>query len=255
MDASEKAWFLESRDGNEKPWRLFCFPFAGGSAALFNGWRSDIDPRIHLIATQLPGRGARIREPLIERMDVLVETLVDAMAARLGRPFALFGHSMGALVTFEVARSLRRRKLPMPAAMFVSARRAPQLPPRMPFLHTLSDDALIAELRALNGTPDAVLEDKELLDLMLPIIRADLTAVERHDYRDEPPLDCPIIVFGGWRDNIARDDLLAWSEQSREPLMLQMFDGDHFFLNEKRPIMLRMIADALLNGDPPLVAG
>lgn len=244
MSGADPSWFPAAATG-ERPTRIFCIPYAGGSAAAFARWRAVADERVELIPVQLPGRGARIRERPVDRLDRLAAMLAEALGPRLDRPFALFGHSMGALLAFETARTLRRTGLPVPAALFVSARRAPQRASMRPPLHRLSDAQLIAELRALDGTPAAVLEDEELLGLMLPIVRADLKAVETHHYEAEPRLDCPIRAFGGTRDSIAPDDLSAWSEQTTRGFGLTMFDGGHFFLNTHYEAMLQIMTDVL----------
>lgn len=244
MSGADPSWFLAATS-EERPTRIFCIPYAGGSAAAYARWRTLADERVDLIPVQLPGRGARIRERPVDRLDRLAAMLAEALGPRLDRPFALFGHSMGALLAFETARTLRRTGQPLPAALFVSARRAPQRPSRRPPLHQLSDTELIAELRALDGTPPAVLEDEELLGLMLPIVRADLKAVETHDHHPEPPLDCPIRAFGGTRDSIAPDDLRAWSVQTTRGFALTMFDGGHFFLNTHYEAMLRIMTGVM----------
>lgn len=221
--------------------RLFCLPFAGGSAAAYASWQAAIDPRFEVVPVQLPGHGGRIREAPLQSMTAMANALADAMAPRLDRPYAVFGHSMGALLGFETLRRLRARGAPAPVALCVSARRAPQLPARRPPLHLLSDAQLIDELRSLNGTPDVVLGDRELLDLLLPVIRADLRAVETHVHRQETVLDCPIHAFGGERDSITEDDLRAWSEQTTGNSSVTLYPGDHFYLNDHRARLLRAL--------------
>ena len=249
MSADPAAWFLSGVD-DDAPIRLFCLPFAGGSAAAYVRWRTVVDKRIAVVPVQLPGRGARIREEPLERMDDLADQLAAAIAPHAGRPYALFGHSMGAQLAFATARALRREGHPPPQALFLSGRRAPQCRgPRTP-LHVLTDDELKSELRALGGTPAAVMEDDELLDLMLPVVRADLKAVETHTHRPEPPLDCPIRMFGGTRDSIPREDLAAWAEHTAAGFELTMYPGGHFFINEHHPAMLRIIGEALSATSP-----
>ncbi len=152
---------------------------------------------------------------------------------------------MGAELAFETARTLRSQGHPLPMALFLSARRAPQRPSTRTPLHVLTDDELKRELYAMGGTPAAVLADDGLLDLMLPVVRADLKAVETHPYRPEPPLACPISVFGGTRDTIAPGDLSAWAEHTTRRFDLTMYDGGHFFLNDHAGDMLRIISEAL----------
>ena len=244
MSVDHRAWFLVE-SGDERAIRLFCLPFAGGSAAAYARWRTLVDPRVALVPVQLPGRGARIREEPVERMDHLADMLADALEPHLTAPFALFGHSMGAQLAFETARTLRRRGRPAPRALFLSGRRAPQRPSARTPLHVLTDDELKSELRKLGGTPAAVLADDELLDLMLPVVRADLKAVETHAYTPEPPFECPIHAFGGTRDAVSTDDLAAWSTHTTGPFALTMLEGGHFFINEHHPRMLAVMGETL----------
>ncbi|MDI4664963.1 alpha/beta fold hydrolase [Xanthobacter autotrophicus] len=221
--------------------RLFCLPFAGGNASAYAPWQAAINPAIEVVPVQLPGHGARIREAPFETMDDMADGMADAMARRLDAPYAVFGHSMGALLAFETLRRLRARGAPAPVELFVSARRAPHLPPSRPPLHVLSDADLVAELRALNGTPDVVLGDRELLDLLLPVIRADLKAVETYRFRAAAPFDFPIHAFGGTRDSIPEEDLRAWSRHSTSVFSLALYPGDHFYLNDHRIPLLRSL--------------
>ncbi|MEO1103253.1 MAG: alpha/beta fold hydrolase [Pseudomonadota bacterium] len=245
MVTDNQKWFLTG-EREERPKRLFCLPYAGGSAAAYARWRNTVDPRIDLVPVQLPGRGARIREKPIDRIDTLARQLADAMTSRLDRPFALFGHSMGSVLAFETARALRHAGAPMPSALFVSARRGPQTISNRPPLHSLPDTELVARLHALGGTPAAVLEDEEMLRLMLPVVRADLKAAETYEPSPEPPLGCPIHAFGGRQDQISEDALSAWSAVTTRGFALTMFDGGHFFLSEHSGAMLAIMADALI---------
>lgn len=221
--------------------RLFCLPFAGGSAAAYASWQGAIGPRFAVEAVQLPGHGGRIREPLFQSMEAMAAALADAMAPRLDRPYAIFGHSMGALLGFETLRRLRAMGAPAPVALFVSARRAPHLPATRPSLHLLPEGQLIEELRRLNGTPEVVLGDRELLELMLPVIRADLRAVETHVHADEERFDFPIHAFGGTRDTISEAELRGWSQQTQGASSATLYPGDHFYLNPHRASLLQAI--------------
>lgn len=241
MNVHPSPWFLGSGPLGARSVRLFCLPFAGGSAAAYAPWQGAIDPRFEVIPVQLPGHGGRIREAPLQTMTAMATALADAMAPRLDRPYAVFGHSMGALLGFETLRRLRSQGAPAPVALCVSARRAPQLPAKRPPLHLLSDAQLIDELRRLNGTPDVVLRDQELLDLLLPVIRADLRAVETHVYRAATLFDFPIHAFGGERDSITEEDLRAWSLQTTAKSTVTLFPGDHFYLNDDRAPLLRAL--------------
>ncbi|MFG1372209.1 alpha/beta fold hydrolase [Xanthobacter oligotrophicus] len=241
MTAEASPWFLGGTTRGVRRLRLFCLPFAGGNASAYSSWQAAIDPAIEVVPVQLPGHGGRIREAPFQTMDEMAQGLADAMVRRLDLPYAVFGHSMGALLAFETLRRLRARGALMPAALFVSARRAPHLPPSRPPLHVLSDAELIGELRALNGTPDVVLADRELLDLLLPVIRADLKAVETYRFREAQAFDCPIHAFGGVGDSIPEEDLRAWSRHAAADFSLRMYAGDHFYLNDHRMPLLRAL--------------
>lgn len=237
------AWVRCPRPSDQARARLFCLPFGGGGAAIFREWPRDLWPEIEVWHVQLPGREARHREPPLTRMDALVDPLADAMLPHLDRPYAIFGHSMGALIGFELARLLRRRGAPDPLHLFVSARRAPHLAdPHRP-LHALPDADLVEQLtRRYNGMPRAVLESAELLRMFIPIVRADLTMTETYAYAPEEPLVCPISAFGGLDDGaVTRDDLAAWGDQTRGSFTLRMVPGGHFFLQTLRPRLLSAI--------------
>ncbi len=181
----------------------------------------------------------------------LVRAAVQGLLPYLDRPFALFGHSMGALVSFELARELRKGQGLVPYHLFVSARSAPQLPSQDPPIHNLSDQALVEELRRLNGTPLVLLEDWELLRLLLPIARADFALCETYNHNpNESPLDCPITAFGGLADRKVRLDALeAWRSQTSMFFSLQMFPGDHFFIHGARPLLLSAVSHGLSHGE------
>lgn len=164
------------------------------------------------------------------QLEPLVQAITEVILPYLDKPFALFGHSMGAVVSFELARLLRRQYKREPLHLFVSGRRAPQIPPLEPCMHTLPEPAFLDKLRHLNGTPKAVLENTELMQLLLATLRADFAVIETYIYAAEPPLDCPITVFGGLQDDeVGLDDLQAWRQHTNACFSLQLFPGDHFF--------------------------
>ena len=228
--------------------RLFCFPYAGGNAAVFRSWRDQLRPGIDLCPVQIPGRGNRFTEPPLRRLPALCDNLVGELLPWLDVPFAFFGHSMGALVAFEMARHLRKHARPGPIHLFLSGARGPrrQVPSR---LHSLPQPALLAELRRLHGTPPAILEQQEFMAMLIPLIRADLELYETHVYSPEELLDCPISTFAGVEDTFARrEDVAAWQDETRGRFTLRMFEGDHFFLHEARTPLLRAISEDLSEG-------
>jgi medium-chain acyl-[acyl-carrier-protein] hydrolase len=171
----------------------------------------------------------------------------DGLREHLAGPFALFGHSFGALVAFEVARELRRRGGPEPAHLFISARRGPRRPDPVPPLHGLSDDRFLAEVRSrYGGIPDAVLEEPELLALLLPTLRADLQAVETYTSEPDTPLEVPMTAFGGLNDPWASlEDLEAWADETRGRFHITRFPGGHFYLNESEAALLEALETQL----------
>ena len=191
--------------------RLFCFTYAGGGASIYRPWTRERPPEVEFCAIQLPGRESRLLEEPFTEMAALVQELGPALDPYLDLPFAFFGHSMGALVAFEMAHEIRRRRGLSPIHLFVSGHAAPQIRRRRAPVHQLSDAAFVEAIRQLNGTPEQVLENAELIALVLPALRADLALCETYTYGNSAPLGCPISAFGGLADSEVRyDDLRAW---------------------------------------------
>lgn len=240
------SWVICPSPNPQAKLRLFCFPYAGGGALSFRSWADSLPPTIEVCAIELPGRGIRLKEPPFTRLEPLIQAIAQTLLPYLDKPFAFFGHSMGGLVSFELARLLRRKHSLSPVHLFVSGRRAPHLPDPNPPIHALSEPELLEELRSLKGTPEAVLENAELMQLLLPTLRADFAALETYVYSSEPPLDCPITAFGGLQDSeVSCDDLEAWREQTKAGFLLQMLPGDHFFLHSARSLLLQSLSGEL----------
>jgi len=231
-------WFPSIQQSSSAKLRLFCFPYAGGGASVFRGWAGLLPAEVAVCPVRLPGRETRLNEPPLGSMDQLIARLREAIDAYLDRPFAFFGHSLGAIIAFELARALNSR----PRCLFVSGARAPQLrrdhvPPPPP-----SDEELIDELRRLDGMPQDLTDHPELVQLALPALRADTALYRNYVYRDGPPLDCPICAYGGADDaRIARENLEAWAEQTFA-FKLAIFSGGHFFLQTQQGEFLRTLA-------------
>lgn len=240
--AETNSWIAGRRPSPGAAVRLFCFPYAGGGASVFGTWAAALPAAVEVCPVQYPGRGSRIAEAPFRTIDSLARAALPALAPLLDRPFAFFGHSMGALVAFELARLLAAEGR-SPAQLFVSAHRAPQLPDPDEPLHQLPDAELVERLRELNGTPPEVLAHAELLQLLLPLLRADFEACETYQYAPGAPLPCPISAFGGLRDpHVSREMLDAWGAQTSDGLTVRMFPGDHFFLNGDRQLLLASVA-------------
>jgi medium-chain acyl-[acyl-carrier-protein] hydrolase len=224
--------------------RLFCFPYAGAGALIFHKWSDALPRDIEVCPIQLPGRGTRLTEPPFTKLPGLVEALARVLVPLLDKPFAFFGHSLGALIGFELARQIRRQHGLHPVRLFVSAGRAPQIPHRARPIHTLPDNEFLTELRRLNGTPRELLDHEELMEVMLPILRADFALYETYLYSAEPPLTCPISAFGGLQDRkVSASDLEAWRSQTSASFSLRLSPGDHFFLKE--PLLLQALSQEL----------
>jgi medium-chain acyl-[acyl-carrier-protein] hydrolase len=242
------SWITCRKPSPQARLRLFCFPYAGGGVSIFRAWSDGLPADVEVCPVQLPGRGTRLTEPPFTRLSPLIQALAEALFPLLDKPFAFFGHSLGALVSFELARQLRRQYGVgvQPVHLFVSADRAPQIPNRDPPVHTLPEGEFLVELRRLNGTPSEVLEDEELRQIMLPVLRADFAVYETYVYSTEPPLNCPLSAFGGLQDQrVSLGDLEAWRDQTSVSFSLRMFPGDHFFLNTTQPVLLRVLSEEL----------
>jgi medium-chain acyl-[acyl-carrier-protein] hydrolase len=229
--------------------RLICFPHAGGAPSAFFPWaRALADYPLEVAAAHLPGREARTGEPPPDDLEVVIDALAGAIGTRADRPFALFGHSMGARLSFEVARRLRDRQAPAPACIFVSGAPAPQLPRVDLGLRFIEDDAvfLTAVADTYGGVPRIVLERAELRAQMVTALRADLTLTETYDYREGAPLACAIAAYGGEADPItAGERLTAWREQTTGGFSCRRFDGDHFYLHRRRDALLADVMSRL----------
>ncbi len=237
-------WII-SKPNPQASLRLFCFPYAGAGASVFRTWHTFMTPEIEVCSLQLPGRESRIKEPLFADLVPLIPALTSALIPHLDLPFIFFGHSVGALISFEVARRLRRLDSSQPLHLFVSGRHAPQLPVLKP-IHQLPKSEFLRELSRYNGTSANVLQHEELMELFLPILRADLALNETYTYADDTPLNCPISVFGGQDDALATpDSLAAWRDHTSSNFSLRIFPGDHFFLKNQIEALSKAIFEDL----------
>ncbi|MEO7272190.1 MAG: alpha/beta fold hydrolase [Vicinamibacterales bacterium] len=211
--------------------RLIGFPHAGGAASAFYPWRAELQPDIVVHGVQLPGREDRWRERPVRDVDDVLGPVAEAVTALDARPFVLFGHSLGAVLAFELARSLRRAGRPGPAALIVSARPAPHVLSRAPSLAHLPPAALVERVSAVyGGVPAAVRADPELVALMGRALQADLALLERHAYVSDEPLDCPVVACGGVEDPwVASGELDAWRQHSTGRFTRRDFAGGHFY--------------------------
>jgi surfactin synthase thioesterase subunit len=238
-------WFAGLAPNQAAEARLFCFPYAGLGTSAYRGWAGAFGSALDVCPVQLPGRESRHHEPPFRRMDDLLDAVLEALAPYCDVPCAIVGHSLGAVIAYELARRL-------PAStdlrrVFVSARRAPHLPDRQPAISHLADAQFLAEVqRRYAGIPTAILEAPDLLQLLLPRLRADLELLETHAHRSGDPLRCAISVFGGLQDpTVTRTELDAWSVHSASGVRLRMVPGPHLFLQEQRSALLTAVAEDL----------
>lgn len=236
-------WFVPPRYDGNADFRLFIFPYAGGSPAAFNKWTIE---NVECWTAHYPGRGSRYSEPVIKNIPSLVEPLAHAIPPLLDKPFAFFGHSMGAVIAFELIRSMRQNDLPLPRLLIVSACGAPHIPDPHAPIHALPDDEFLAELQKLNGVPSGLLEQPEAMQLLLPIVRADFEAIETYRAASQAPLEIPMIALGGSHDpRVSRERLEGWSTQTSAGFRAQTFDGDHFFIHTEKETILDLIQEGL----------
>jgi medium-chain acyl-[acyl-carrier-protein] hydrolase len=226
--------------------RLFCFPYAGGdSVSIYRNWVNELPVTVEVCPVQIPGRGTRVSERPFTSLGAVARAVSDVLRFHLEKPFAFFGHSMGAMIAFEVTRLLRDECRAEPKILFLSGRAAAQIPDQNPPTYNLPDAEFVAELKKFNGTPNEVLEHSELLKLILPALKADFEICQTHIYSEVLPLTCPITVFGGIRDDASREDLEAWKKQTRGRCSIHMFPGDHFFIRAEQKTILGIIGSQL----------
>jgi medium-chain acyl-[acyl-carrier-protein] hydrolase len=239
-------WFAYPERRPEANVRLFCFPYAGGGSQSFRVWHRSLPPNVETSVALLPGRENRLAEEPFRQLPGLVDALAQHIRPHLDKPFVFFGHSMGAIIAFELAQTLRRNAGLWPLRLFVSGRPAPHLPETKPPTYNLPEPEFVEELQRLNGTPKEVLADEEFMQLITPTLRADFEVCQTYAYREEPPLDCPIVALGGLQDAEAGSaELEPWRAHTTTSFSLHMFEGDHFYLNTGAAALLRLLGNEL----------
>lgn len=239
----DSPWFPVRRPDAKSEIRLFCLPYAGGSAAVFAAWAAALPGWVDVVPLELPGRGLRANETPLREMSALVDALAEAAAPLLDLPYAVFGHSMGASIAIELARATPCE----PVHAFVSAARAPHVHRRA--LHTLSQAELLDEVRRMGGMPEEVLASDELVRRFVPLLRADFELVDTRARgpKGRPLAQTPITAFGGLEDldDVSTDDLTAWRDYSRAAFDVHMFPGGHFFVDTARRELLHEVGRRL----------
>jgi len=226
------SWLVRPQRRPDAKLRLFCFAYAGGSAWIFRPWAKQLSANIEVCAVELPGRGKRLAEPALTDLPSLIQILGPQLIPYLDLPFAFFGHSMGALIAFELSRWLRRSVQLSPLHFWASAARAPHLPVPPPFMHTLSDSGFTERLKHYQGTPLSVLNNPELIDLILPTLRADFTLLETYTHQPKAPFTFPITGLWGQQDTIvSKIDVVTWQVHTSK-FSIEAIAGNHFFMQQ-----------------------
>lgn len=239
--ANSNRWFVCLQAELAAKTRLFFFPYAGGGPPAFGRWAVEFPSTMEVWTAHYPGRGSRYNEPPIKEFDILLDELYKAILPLSNKPCVFFGHSMGGLIAFELARKLH------PQILLVSGCGAPHIPDPNPPTHNLPDDEFVKSMQKLNGIPDEVLNNAELMQLILPSLRADFEAVENYRYTPNDPLPCPIVAFGGLDDShVSREHLEGWAMHTND-FKSQYFSGDHFFINAKRKAVIDAIVSEMAN--------
>lgn len=245
--APTSPWVVIPKPQPQAKFRLVCFPYAGAGPVVYRAWPDLLPGGVEVIILHYPGRESRFRETPLNAMPALVTALSAALTPFCDRPFAFFGHSLGGLVAFELARQLRRAGQPQPQHLFISSRRAPHLPEPLSPIHALEDTAFTAAVQQrYSGIPDVILQDPELLALFLPVMKADFAILETYQYTPEPPFDYPISVYSGEQDQGVTPQALAeWQIHSQHAVTVQSFPGDHFYLQGQRQPLLQSISNEI----------
>jgi surfactin synthase thioesterase subunit len=252
-EMTANAWFDMNPGHGDAGVRLFCFSHAGGDAALYARWRDVLAPEIEVCPVILPGRGVRWREAPYRRMNDLANPLFDALLPAVDRPFGFFGHSMGAVIAYEMARRFAAVSAEPPRCLIVSGRQQPFLPSRLPSVYGLSADQLLARMSLLNGTPMVLLQNQELAAAYLPGLRADLELNESYCPTPDPMLDIQMAAFLGDHDPIVKPaDMLGWRELTTGQFDVMVFPGDHFYLAGARPDVLGAVRNIVLGKQCPI---
>jgi medium-chain acyl-[acyl-carrier-protein] hydrolase len=223
--------------------RLFCFPYAGGGVHVFNDWKHMLPDWVQLVPLSLPGRDVRIKEQCLNNLSLLLDELEPTITPYLDRPYAFFGHSMGAQIAYELAHRLAVRDVRMPERLFLSGRVSPTSGYQKDPIHHLPEEELVEKLKKLNGVPTPVLENRELMELVLPVLRADFKLIETWTNDPDKSLDIPITALGGVDDmDVTAERLFRWKDCTNASFDMQLFPGDHFYLRASEAELLARLA-------------
>lgn len=224
--------------------RIFCFPYAGGGAGVFRGWSDWVPEHIEVCGIQLPGRWGRFNQPALRSMDHIVQTLGKELQGLLDKPFAFFGHSMGALLAYELSRYLLEKEMPLPSFLALSAYGKPvSAKPESDQSFGLPDEEFIEKVRSYGGVPPELAQNRELLTVFLPTLRADFEVIDTYNPQLGLKLPVPILGFGGSHDHqMSVPSIQAWEEATSSSFEMEVLEGDHFFIKTHGPKIMGKIA-------------
>jgi medium-chain acyl-[acyl-carrier-protein] hydrolase len=248
-------WLTRVKSCPDAEMRLFCFPYAGGNSQVYQGWAEFLSPKIEVIAIEAPGKGRRLLEAPCRTLDTLCDALIQNMTPLLmALPFSFFGHSNGAAIAFDLASRLHERRLPLPEKLLLSAAPAPWAYRREKPYSTMSDAEFKLALRNFNATPEKLLDDDGVFNLLLPGLRADFSLLENYRYGSSQPLPISAHIFHGEFDEVTDEQLRRWQDHIREPLSFESIAGGHFYIHSHVEHLIRKIEKQLLSSSPSLVA-
>ena len=227
-------WFVIPKPNVTADLKLICFPYAGGSSSIYRPWINHLPDNVELIIVEPPGRGSRMNEPTYSNMDELTTELSKVIPKLFDKPYIFFGHSLGSRIAFELMNKLSKLSYALPQHFIASGSRGPQNKATRKKIHHLGDTEFIEEIRSLGGTPREILDNRELLNLFLPMLKADFEIAHDYCYKGNSIFNCPISVFGGQDDEIDTSSLASWEDSFSSSAEVSMFGGNHFFIDHNR---------------------
>ena len=239
-------WLHGMQKDSDVDFRLFCFSYAGGGASTYLRWRAHISKSTDICAVQPPGREGRISESPISDLKILISNIADVITPHTNIPYAFFGHCNGALISYELFRELRRRGVTLPEHMFISSFRSPERVNINKVLNDLPESEFLSLLRTYGGIPDSILNDKEIIQSLMPTLRADFSLHENYRYTEEEKINCPLTIYGGLKDNIVpRKELVGWRDMTSAGAKIKLFPGGHFFIDSHTKSVVKSINSEL----------
>jgi surfactin synthase thioesterase subunit len=227
--------------------QLFCLPFAGGSSVFYKDFSKYLPDSVKVVAIDLPGHGRKMAQPLLTSLHDMAVVIFQQIDKQLTEPYAILGHSMGTLLTYLVSKRIKQANLPLPIHLFVSGRAGPSIPLKETNWHLLPTPEFLAKVMPYGGIPRQIAADKALMELFVPIMRADFQALAEYQYAAEAPLEIPITVLIGSEEDIADAEALTWQQVTTCPVLFSRFPGGHFFLVDHLPEICALISRTLQN--------